>query len=174
MRESADRGIFLLGFMGSGKTTVGRHLAELIERPFEDLDSRIESAAGRTIADIFSKDGEAAFRRQETRALAALLAEMRSGSVVALGGGTFVQDENERLLKNSGGLTIFLECPVEELVARCGGLDHRPLFKDAADFRQLYERRLPAYRRADWTVSTSSSTPLEAAQAIAAKLRGAL
>jgi shikimate kinase len=166
--------IFLLGFMGSGKTSVGRRLAEILDRPFEDLDSRIEAAAGRTIADIFQSDGEAEFRRRETQVLSALLSETHPESVVALGGGTFVQAENRRLIEASGGVTIFLECPLEQLITRCSGLEHRPLFQDPETFRKLYEQRLPVYAQAAMTVSTYSSTPRKVAETIAAKLAEAL
>src|SRR5258706_16117400 len=88
------RHIILLGFMGSGKTTIGRLLAERLGRAFVDLDDRIESAAGKTIAEIFASDGEAAFRQLETECLSRILTEEREPLVIGLGGGTFVHERN--------------------------------------------------------------------------------
>lgn len=168
-KARAARAIFLLGFMGCGKTTVGRRLAERLGRPFHDLDSRIEAAAGRAIAEIFDRDGEAAFRALETRELAALLEQLEAapGAVVALGGGTFIEPHNRELLEKFGGLSVFLECPVERMMERCSGLAHRPLFRDPAAFRQLYQERLPRYRQACCRVDSGTGTPEQVAEAIA-------
>jgi shikimate kinase len=172
MDNRATRGIFLLGFMGSGKTAVGVALAARLGRRFENLDDRVEAAAGRRIADIFRDDGEPAFRALETAALRSLLAEMdeRPGAVVALGGGTWVQPANRQMLDRFGGLTVFLECPVETMIQRCGGLDHRPLFQDAASFARLYQDRLPAYRLAAVTWNTAAGTAEDVAEGIASGL----
>ncbi len=169
MKERAARGIFLVGFMGSGKTTVGEHLARRLGRPFYDLDGRVEASAGRSIAEIFEQEGEPAFRALESRILAELLEEMEAspGAVVALGGGTFVQPANRGLLEKFGGLSVFLECPLEEMIRRCSGLAQRPLFRNPEAFRRLYEERLPSYRLADCVVPSGAGTPEEVAASIA-------
>lgn len=176
LKLRAAQGIFLLGFMGSGKTTVGSRLAGRLGRPFVDLDGRIEAAAGCPISEIFQREGEAAFRARETRTLSELLAQVKStpGPVIALGGGAFAQPGNRELLDRWGGLTVFLECPLEELMARCAGLQHRPLFGDPVAFERLYQERLPAYRQALFTVSTASGTPDQVAETIAGMLAQAL
>jgi shikimate kinase len=162
--------VFLVGFMGSGKTTVGTKLAQRLAWRFVDLDVLIEQEEGRTIADIFARAGEAAFRRKEQAMLARVLEETvrGSGRVVALGGGTFAQPQNFELLRSAGAITIWLECPVEELLLRCALLTNRPLFRDEASFRQLYEQRLPFYRQASFAVLTGNSDPAEVVNRILA------
>ena len=162
--------VYLVGFMGSGKTTVGMKLAQRLAWKFVDLDVLIEQEEGRTIADIFARAGEAAFRRKEQAMLARLLeeAERGAGRVVALGGGTFAQPQNFELLHSARAITIWLECPVEELLLRCALLTNRPLFRDEASFRQLYAQRLPFYRQASFTVMTGNSDPGEVVNRILA------
>lgn len=163
--------IFLLGFMGSGKSTVGQLLAARLKCAFVDLDERIERAEGRTISEIFAADGEPAFRAIETRELRKLLGEARAApsAVVALGGGVFAQAENRRLLQDSGGLTVFLDCPLEELQRRCHGFEHRPLARDPHAARALFEARLPFYRQAALTVDASGPAE-QTAETIASSL----
>jgi len=147
-------GIFLTGFMASGKSTIGRLLADRIGWQFTDLDHDIETAEQAPIADIFSQQGEAEFRRIETEALRWRIKQIRAGSaaVVALGGGTYAQPDNAELIEHSG-VVIWLDCPfsiVERRVLRNG---HRPLARDPALFRQLYEERQASYSRAPFHVS---------------------
>ena len=154
--------------MGSGKTTVGRLLAQRMAWKFVDLDEMIEQAEGKTIAEIFARAGEAAFRRREQELLRRILGEMpqATGRVVALGGGTFAQPANLELLQRAGAVTIWLECPVEQLLMRCALMSNRPLFRDEASFRRLYEERLPSYRQATFTVTTAAADPREVVQRI--------
>jgi len=161
-QERAARGIFLLGFMGSGKSTVGQMLAARLDRPFVDLDDRIANRAGRSIAEIFRQQGEPAFRAIETRELSELLAELRGspGVVVALGGGTFAQPGNRQMLETFGGLTVFLDCPLGELEDRCRNFTHRPLAQDPPAFRALYQERQASYRLADMTVAAGRTPEL--------------
>ena len=162
--------IYLVGFMGCGKTTVGTRLAQRLAWKFDDLDARIEREEGLTIAEIFSRAGEAAFRRKEHETLLRVLEEasQAGGRVVALGGGTFAQPQNFDLLQSAKAITIWLECPVEELLLRCALMTNRPLFRDEASFRQLYDERLPYYRQASFTVETGSSDPGEVVNRILA------
>ena len=168
--------VALTGFMGCGKSTTGRELAQLLGWEFVDLDETIRRQERFSIREVFSQRGEAAFRAIEHRALQACLAEHSKPTILALGGGAFVQANNAELLASCKVVTVFLDVPVEELLRRCAGEDERegenprPLAVDSASFRRLYEERLPAYRRADLTVSTGGKKPSEAAREIAAKL----
>jgi len=160
--------------MGSGKTTVGGLLGARLGCEFVDLDDRIETAAGRSIAEVFAERGEAAFRELEAQALAQLLAGARKPLVIALGGGAFAQEHNRRVIAGSGALTVFLDSPLETLRERCAGLLHRPLARDPLRFAQLYLERLPIYRQAAWTIGTGSGTPEDAVSAIAERLASGL
>lgn len=149
--------IYLLGFMGSGKTTVGELLARELGWPFVDLDSVIEAGQGITIREIFERAGEPFFRQLERAALTE--ASKTTPSVIALGGGTFVQQENIAFIRESGGATIWLDCSLDELRERCSRIDNRPLFRDEQSFAQLLEQRLPYYRLAEFRVSTEGREP---------------
>jgi len=151
--------------MGAGKSSVGRALAQRLNWVFEDLDDRIQSREGRTVAEIFRDSGESEFRRAEHAALQQVLEELRGGvaRIVALGGGAFVQEENAALLNTSGVPTVFLDAPVEELWQRCctqasqSGTE-RPLLRSLEEFRKLYEARRKDYARASWQIPTGSRT----------------
>ena len=156
--------------MGCGKTTVGLLLSQKLAWKFIDLDEQIEQAESRTIAEIFARAGEAAFRKMEQEALRRILQEtaQAGGRVVALGGGTFAQPPNFELLEQWGATTIWLECPVEELLMRCALMTNRPLFRDEASFRRLHQERLPFYQRATCTVHTGQADPDEVVSQILA------
>ena len=131
------RAVFLVGFMGAGKTSVGRLLAARRGWRFLDLDEVVQGQGeGAASPELFRQAGEAAFRRAESAALLQLLADMRQEAViVALGGGTFVQPENARSLQASGAPVVFLDAPLEELRRRCQPLaGTRPLFQDETNF----------------------------------------
>jgi shikimate kinase len=151
--------IYLLGFMGSGKTTVGALLAEKLGWPFIDLDATLEAGQGKSIREIFEQTGEPFFRELERAALTE--ASKAQPAVIALGGGTFVQKSNLEFIRESGGATIWLDCPLEELQRRCEGLVTRPLFRDPMSFRQLYEQRMPFYQLAEYRVATEGQGPRE-------------
>lgn len=143
--------VVLIGFMGAGKTTVGRALAERLGWKFLDLDELIEQREKRTVAEIFASSGEAAFRLSESAALAALLQDRAIGNdlVVALGGGAFVQPQNRDALSAAGAITVLLEAPVEELRRRCARERKvRPLAREQERFDQLF-----AARRADYALA---------------------
>jgi shikimate kinase len=146
----------LVGFMGAGKTSVGRALSRQLGWPFEDLDERIQARKGLSIEQIFQQSGEIEFRRAEHAALRALLSECISSRVVALGGGTFVQRHNAVLLEEPEMSVIFLDAPVEELFRRCQQEQvERPLRGDLEQFRQLYEARRPHYATARLRIETA-------------------
>lgn len=155
-RRSATRVVFLVGFMGAGKTSVGQALARRLGWTFEDLDERIQSREQRTIEQIFRLAGEAAFRIVEHESIRELLA--RAGSsrqVVALGGGAFTQPENAAALRDSGYPVVFLDAPVEELWRRCQEQAAvRPLRRNREQFRSLYETRRTHYVTASLCVDT--------------------
>ena len=155
-RVRGARPVFLVGFMGAGKTTVGRALSRRLGLPFEDLDDRIQQREGKTIEQIFRESGEVEFRKAETTALRELLEEMGSSfRVVALGGGAFVQSGNAALLEQAEVHSVFLDAPVEELLRRCEEEQkERPLRQDPKQFRELYERRRLSYIRATVRVET--------------------
>ena len=167
------RALFLVGFMGAGKSTVGEALAEILGWAFEDLDQRIERRTRLTIEQIFQQQGEAGFRQAETSALRELLDELNGQhKVIALGGGAFVQAENAELIRAARLPTVFLDAPVDELFQRCQRQgSQRPLRRDAGQFRQLYEARQPFYACAEWRIDTSGKNISAIAAEIAANLK---
>lgn len=156
--------IYLLGFMGVGKTTVGLLLAQQLGWRFIDLDATIEADQEATVREIFARAGEAYFRRIERAALTE--ASSKEPAVVALGGGTFVQPANYEFIRATGGITVWLDCSLEELWRRCEGKNNRPLFRDPVSFAQLLEQRLPYYRLADYRISTEGHDPQDVARQI--------
>jgi shikimate kinase len=161
--------IYLTGFMGSGKTTVGRALAERLGVAFADLDDLVEVRAGRSIRAIFEESGEGEFRRLEREALVELAARPDlEGAVVATGGGTMAFEPCARLLAASG-LTVWLNPTFATIVERIGGLGKadRPLFREETQALALYRERLAAYRRCDLTVDVAAE---ESAREVAARI----
>jgi shikimate kinase len=161
----AGNAVFLAGFMGAGKTSVGRALGRRLNWVFEDLDDRIEQREGRTVAEIFRDSGESAFRQAEHAALRQVLEELQGGvaRIVALGGGAFVQKGNADMLQAAGMPAVFLDAPVEELWRRCckqadEAVAERPLLKSAAQFRKLHESRSKNYLKASLKVETGGRT----------------
>ena len=150
--------IFLAGFMGSGKSTVGRRLAEALEWAFVDLDAEIERRAGCSIADIFADHGEERFRECEHEALREQAEMSRLGTprVVALGGGTYTFERNRSLLRQVGP-TLWLDAPVEALWERVRLESHRPLARDHAGFVRTYEARKESYSQADSRIDASAA-----------------
>lgn len=147
-------GIYLAGFMGSGKTTVGHALADKLGWDFVDIDAEVETAAQMTIREIFETKGEPEFRRLETDMLRQLTKTVERGMpvVVALGGGAFVQPGNFEILQPKG-VSIWIDCPFEKLAARIeADAPHRPLAHDAESLHRLYDARLPGYLKADHRV----------------------
>jgi shikimate kinase len=169
--------VILVGFMGAGKSSVGRVLGQRLNWIFEDLDDRIEAREGRSVAAIFRDSGEAEFRRLEHAALRQVIEELRGGGsrIIALGGGAFVQRENAILLQSSNLPTVFLNAPVEELWQRCCAQadadgTERPLLRRQEEFQKLYQSRRAGYGSATLQVETGSRTVEAIAVEIAEKL----
>jgi shikimate kinase len=149
--------VCLTGFMGSGKSTTARVLAGQLGWLNTDLDRCITEATHLSIPEIFSRLGEAEFRRFEHEQLGRVVAEAvatRRPRVVSLGGGTIMQPQNLALLREAGAVLIWLHCPIEDLLHRCAHITDRPLFRDEASFRRLYAERLPTYEMADYKVES--------------------
>ncbi len=151
-------GIFLVGFMGCGKSTVGPLLAKKLGWEFVDLDTEIQGRFGAPIAEIFEREGEPAFRDLEHEALVEQVRLVRRGKprVVALGGGAFVADRNRDAL-STAGVSIWLECASEKLWERVSHEQHRPLARDRAAFERLFEQRQPSYEPADFRVDAQGT-----------------
>lgn len=153
-------GIYLVGFMASGKSTVGRNLAWELGWNFIDVDDEIEAEQGTTIASIFDTDGEAYFRQIETEALRKRIRAIERGKpcVLALGGGAFVEQVNFEMLENNG-VSIWLDCPLEIVKARIADSKSRPLARDLSKLEQLYIDRRPLYGRADFRIEVTGDDP---------------
>ena len=162
-------GVYLVGFMGCGKSTVGRALADELGWSFFDLDTDIEQAAGAAVTRIFETRGEEAFRRLETEALRKRVMSVRGGcpQVVSLGGGAFTIQENFDLVENHG-VSIWLDTPLDVIETRIAAETHRPLAADPIRFRHLYDSRRDDYARADYHIQTAGQTP----EAIVARIIG--
>jgi shikimate kinase len=171
-RLASPSALILVGFMGAGKTSVGRILANKLDWTFEDLDDRIERRERRTVPEIFHHEGEQAFRRCEHSALRELLGELghRAQKIIALGGGAFVQNENLQLIESAGLSTLFLDAPVDELWRRCNGGERpamdRPLLGKLESFCDLYYARRPYYLKAGFTQQTGG----KASEQVAAEI----
>jgi len=174
-RSEPTRRIFLIGFMGAGKTSVGRALAARLGWKFIDLDNVIEAREQATVAAIFASRGEAEFRRVESAALQTLLQSNRPADVaaqsesvvIALGGGTFAQAVNRAELDKAGATTVLLQAPLEELRRRCQQAGSaRPLAQDEATFSELFAARRQAYELAQYRVDTMGKTVEQVAEEI--------
>jgi shikimate kinase len=146
-------GIYLVGFMGCGKSTVGRALADELGWSFADLDEDIERREKTTIAELFDQRGEPAFREIEAAALRERVRSVQSGrpQVISLGGGAFHSEENFELISNNG-VTIWLDCEFSHVQRRIANENHRPLARDPEQLRKLFDARRYGYARADFRV----------------------
>lgn len=142
--------IFVVGFMGAGKTTIGRELAQRLEAPFFDLDELVEAAEQMSIKDLFAQHGEPYFRKRERDLLRSTRNLERA--VVATGGGSFTFDENIQFIQ-SEGLSVYLSAPYALLRSRVGDkAAERPLFRDDVATHELFNSRIRFYRMADITI----------------------
>jgi shikimate kinase len=165
------RRIVLTGFMGSGKSTVGPLVAARLGWRFIDVDDVIEAETGSTIADFFSRHGEAAFRRREQETIARLASG--DALVLALGGGAIENSvTRSMLLALEGTLVVHLEVQLATTLARCAGTDGtRPVLADRANLEARYQRRLPLYRCAHASIAVDELTPEEVADAVLRAVR---
>jgi shikimate kinase len=175
MAHSGDAPIFLIGYRGTGKTSVARELAARLDYDWIDADDLVEQEAGKTIAAIFADEGEGAFRDWEARVVALLSRKRRS--VVALGGGAVLRDENRRAICASGPvvwLTASVDTILERVAADSTTASRRPNLTTAggrAETEFMLATRAPLYRQcATLVVDTEGKTSAEVAEEIAGKL----
>ena len=153
--------LVLIGFMGAGKSTLGRLLALQLACPFIDLDVEITHVHG-PIPDLFSSRGESGFRAIEHHHLQLILPHLPRPCVLALGGGAFLQPANRELLARYSATSIFLDSRFEVIRARISGTgNQRPLAQDLDRLRDLYETRRPTYLLAHHTFDASADDPSE-------------
>jgi shikimate kinase len=155
--------IYLVGFMAAGKTTVARRLAARLGWRAEDIDELIEARERMTVADVFAKHGEPYFRAAEREILLRLVLPLRH-TVVATGGGTFMDPENEMAI-NLDGASVWLDVPLEAVIARIPPDGRRPLSADRAQMERLFAIRQVAYARAHVRVD-GTAAPDEIAERI--------
>lgn len=161
--------IILIGYMGCGKTTIGKHLARIGRYSFVDTDEEIEVQQGRSISDIFSTDGEEAFRGMETTYLEQLLAKKREGMVLSTGGGMPLREQNRMLLQQLGTV-VYLKTRPETVYNRIKGDTKRPLLQcenPIARIEEMLEKRVPIYSEvACYTIETDNLKQGEIAELI--------
>lgn len=170
MSQQFSKSIFLTGFMGAGKSTVGRLLAEMLNKPFIDLDARIVEREQRSIATIFAEQGEDYFRDCETSLLQTL--EGQTAAVFATGGGMAVRAVNRDAMARLGQV-VYLDASWATIKERLQGSVDRPLVeqhRNWAQLKSLWDKRQVFYRKADIIVSTDGLAPLDIAQNIADQL----
>jgi len=161
--------IYLIGFMGAGKTTVGRELASRLGCPFFDLDELVEAAEKMSIKDIFAQQGEPYFRKRERDILRST--HYLEDAVIATGGGTFTFEENIQFIQ-SEGFSVFLSAPYAVLRSRVGDkAAERPMFRDDVAAHELYSNRLRYYRLCQTTLEIrEDETPMEIVERILLEL----
>ena len=167
------RRVVITGFMGAGKTTVGRALARLLGADFVDLDDAVRELEGRGPRELIDGEGEDYFRGAETRALRRVLEE-DAARVVATGGGAWALARNRALVAEHGCLSVWLDAPFDLCLRRIedeGGRASRPFARDTERARRLYEERLAAYRLSDLRVCV---TPRSSVEEVAAEIVAAL
>ena len=155
--------IYIVGFMGAGKTSVGLRLAELLNWRFVDLDVEIEKCAGQSVRTIFQTRGEASFRTLEHEELKKVSA--LNNAVVALGGGAFCIDDNRRIVEATG-TSVWLDVPIDTIHARCAGDTTRPLFTSFEEMSALLKKRRPFYERSRLRVAVGKESVEELARLI--------
>jgi len=155
--------IYLVGFMGAGKSTVGRELSLKLRFPFLDLDSEIEATEGLAVREIFARFGEPRFRELEREHLKRV--SQTPQAVIALGGGVYVDPENRNVV-DATGVAVWLETSFKSIRERVRPDGTRPLLSDTARAEKLYAERLPAYRLAPVHVLTDNRLPNEIAEEI--------
>ncbi len=173
LRLKRTPGIYLVGFMASGKSTIGRRLAHRLGWNFFDIDTEIESAERSTIADIFGARGEPEFRRIETEILRQHVRSIERGrpAVLALGGGAFTLESNRELMAENG-ISVWLDCPFERVRRRLDFAPHRairPLAADPVQLAALFESRRAQYALADLRIAADTDDADRTVDAILAQ-----
>ena len=164
--RGTSRGAVLVGFMGAGKSSVGKALARRLRTEFLDVDERIMADMGKTVAEIFATEGEQAFRKRESMAIRDAVSV--PGRVIATGGGSFLDDDNRKRLKAYAPV-VFLDISPATALARLGRDTSRPLLPGVDREKavtELMESRRPAYLQADFRVSTENRTPARVAEEV--------
>lgn len=159
--------VYLVGMPGSGKSTVGPVLADLLGVPFVELDARIEAQAGAPVREIFEREGEARFRELEAAALKDAAAS--DPSVVSCGGGVVLEPANRVALRATGEV-VFLSVPLEVLHERVRPAEDRPLIRQREDLERLFREREPLYREFAAHVVDGTGTPTEVAERVRGEL----
>jgi len=165
------KNIVLTGFMGTGKTEVGKELARLLDVPLIDIDSNIEKSEQMTINDIFKQRGEIKFREIETRMIRKI--SQRENIVISTGGGAVMKDENMEALRRNG-IVICLMASPETILLRISNNSDRPLLQGENPLRKIEELlhiRQPFYDKADIIIDTENRTPLQIAEEIIERIR---
>jgi shikimate kinase len=165
--------IYLVGFMGAGKSLVGRAVAARSRRRFIDLDSHLEERFEMPISEVFRHHGEPVFRRAERDALS-WAARLDDDAVVATGGGAFCDDDNREMIHGRGGRSVFLDVPWTVIAGRLEQ-EHgnRPVFRSLEQAEQLWRARRPHYEKATWTLDlTGAESPDEIADAVLSRESG--
>lgn len=153
------KAIFLTGFMGAGKTTIGKLLGEYLQVPVIDTDEQIEKKMGQSIPKIFAEKGEAFFRKIESQCLQQMPTK---DVIITTGGGIVIKDENRQWMKENG-IVIFLDCDLDVLYERIQQDSNRPLAnkKTKAEIIHLFQQRERFYKEADFQIVTTYLTPNE-------------
>jgi shikimate kinase len=160
--------IYLVGFMGSGKTTVGRELALKLQCPFLDLDTEIEAAEKLPVREIFARFGEPRFRELERGHLKRL--SLTSPAIIALGGGAYIAPENRKIVDETG-ISVWLNVSLASIRERVRPDGTRPLLADPDQAERLYSERLPVYRLARLQVLADNRLPDEIAEEILRRIK---
>ena len=162
--------IYLVGFMGAGKTTLARALAKRLDWRAVDIDELIEARERQTVAEIFARRGESYFRAVEQAVLMAQIATRHA--VVATGGGTFVDPMNRAAIK-ADGVSVWLDLPMERAIERVPADGRRPLAASRPDFERLFHARRIAYGEADMTIDAGHASVDELVERMLELLGGA-
>jgi shikimate kinase len=170
IENKISKNIYLIGFMGAGKTSVGKIVAEKLQLEFCDLDDLIEAECGKTISSIFSEHGEAFFRELESKTLQSV--SQNSGQIVATGGGIVLRQSNWKIMKDEG-ITFYLKASPDVLWNRIKNDRSRPLLQVEKPFekvRELLSMRIPLYEKANIVIETENKSPENIADDIIGQL----